>query len=164
MTDEQEHAPDAATPDVPFPEVATPAAEPMDVAAEFIAAAQEAAGETGVKITETRKRKRSGVATETSAPVVPTVQWSPDGIGTAVAFGANMALVAGEMAPLEEEEEKKVKVVSAMYLNVRWPKAAKFEPEAMIVALLAEILGPRLAAKRIQAQAAAEQETGLGRV
>lgn len=163
MTDELEHAPDATTDALPFPEVTTPAANPEDVAAEFIAAAEVAAGEVGIKVTQRGKRTRSGVAPETTTPAITVPQWTPDGVGTVVVWGANLGFVAGDMATLEPEEETKVKNVAAMYANLRWPKGAKYEPEAAIIALCAEILGPRLMARYAQARAAAQATTGLER-
>lgn len=157
MTDEQEETGEA----LPFPaaEVAPVAADPEQVADEFLQAARDAAEESGVSVSSGRKRrarKQDDAVTVAAPPAATVVQWEPEGVGMVAALGLNLVFTRAEMPTLEPEEETKVKAVTAMYLNMRAPRAASVQPEVMIVGMLASIIGPRIAAKQLAAKMAAE--------
>lgn len=156
MTDDNE------TDDVATPEDAPPErAEPADVAADFIRAAQEASAETGVVVTEVKRRgRRAAAATEPAPLTVPAAEWTEDGVGVMAVFATDMALTAGDMPGLEPEERSKVSKITTLYLNMRFPGAARVQPEVMLAGLIASIIGPRLLAKKA-AQEAAKPVTPL---
>lgn len=92
--------------------------------------------------------------------VVPATSWTPEGIGRAGVHLTNLLLGAGDFELLEPDEEKGLAEDVAYYLNARWPSGSAWEPEMRLVGRVAEVAGPRFAARwKAQRDEAARLET-----
>lgn len=131
----------------PSTETGAPATEPqtpVDIATAF----KQAVGE--VEVEQNVKLKATGAKAVSAAPpvvVAPAPTWTPGGVGRAGVHLTNIALGASDFELLEPEEEQGLAEDVAYYLSVRWPSGSKWEPEARILARLAEVWGPRLGAR-----------------
>jgi hypothetical protein len=71
--------------------------------------------------------------------------FTPDSVGRIFTTGIDAFYRACEAPALTPEEDQTLRTVFAYYLQVRMPKdAAKYQPEILLVGMLATTLFPRL--------------------
>lgn len=100
--------------------------------------------------------RNAGVVRTSDNPNAPPALWTADGVGQVFVGAHAVVFKLYGLREMEAEEQKGLAEDSAYYLNARFPSAARFEPEARMLARLSGLWVPRMV-ERSQQQRAQEQ-------